>query len=138
MDEKLVKKRQIHFLSDKHGYTDGTVQTNKGELGEKLATMQFFIINNTAAAKDYGVCTHTEKQYKDRQATKSSPRKIKVGKGEVEIGAGEAACDKMYRFLPNSGVGFKTGPKSYHSVPNYFTKHHLHVDRNVIVVDWYK
>mmetsp|Transcript_9822 Transcript_9822/g.20453 ORF Transcript_9822/g.20453 Transcript_9822/m.20453 type:complete len:543 (-) Transcript_9822:86-1714(-) len=138
VDDKQVKKRQIHFLSDKHGYTDGTVQTNRGELGEKLATMQFFIINNTAAAKDYGVCTHTEKQYKERQTTKTSPRKVKVGKGEQEIGVGEAACDKMFRFMPNSAVAFKTGAKAYHSVPNYFTKHHLHVDRNVIVVDWYK
>eukprot|EP00976_Prorocentrum_cordatum_P025068 509587-Prorocentrum_minimum.AAC.1 len=137
VDGKLVKKRQIHFLSDKHGYTDGTVQTNRGELGEKVATMHFFIINNTAAAKDYGVCTHTEKQYKERQATKTSPRKAMKIDGQ-EVGVGEAACDKMFRFTPNSGVAIKTGPKAYHSVPNYFTKHHLHVDRNVIVVDWYK
>jgi hypothetical protein len=39
----------------------------QGELGERIATMHFFIINNTAAEQDYGVCVHTEKQYKDRQ-----------------------------------------------------------------------
>lgn len=128
-------KRQIHFLSDKHGYTDGTVQTTKGELGERIATMHFFIINNTVAEQDYGVCVHTEKQYKDRQVKKTSPRKVK---GKEQDGVGEAACEKMFRFLPNSGVAIKTTPKSYHSTPNYLRKHHQNLDRNVIVVDWYK
>ena len=50
----------------------------------------------------------------------------------------EADCEVRFRFLPNSVVAIKASPKSYHSKPNSFGKHLAGLDRNILIVEWYK
>ena len=96
---------------------------------KKIATMMFYVTDSTDPQFDYGTCLHTTAQYKKRKIMKKG--------GRAGIKDGESECYYKFRYLPNTGYGFRVGTDSWHSAPNSYIKHWKQYPRNTFLVNWY-